>query len=293
MGSVPLPVAQSGSTRERLTAFGHLLVPLNGSQLAERAISVAAALAEREGLALELISIVSRRDQRDDRKAYLEIVKATLPFRPISSSVIVSTHAPSAIAAECDEDTMPVMATSGHIYRHDRYVGSAAETVVRASGRPVMLVGAKCDVDHALDVDRVVVPTDGSKKSEEAIPLGLAWARRLGVPLWLVAVIKPDAVVSMRRAVRDDPQSSESSHLRNLAKMITDADDVQIEWEVLHDDNPADAIAGSAIPNSLVVMTTHGRTGLRRIALGSVATRLVRKATRPVIVFRPSGLVDD
>jgi len=81
--------------------------------MSERAIRVAATLAEREDLALELISFVHRADQREDRKAYLEVIKATLPFRPVSSSVTAHAHPPAAIAAACDADTMPVMATSG------------------------------------------------------------------------------------------------------------------------------------------------------------------------------------
>jgi len=78
-----------------------------------------------------------------------------------------------------------------------------------------MLIGANCDVDHGLDVDRVVVPIDGSEKSTEAIPLGLEWARRLGVSLWLVSVTDPEAMRTVRRHVGDDASVVESNHLHN------------------------------------------------------------------------------
>lgn len=77
----------------------------------------------------------------------------------------------------------------------------------------------------------------------------------------------------------------ESSYVARKAKSIGGP----AEWEVLHDPDPAQAICrfAEALPASTLVLTTHGRGGLRRLAAGSVALAVIRDAPCPVLAFRP------
>lgn len=83
----------------------------------------------------------------------------------------------------------------------------------------------------------------------------------------------------------------ESAYVRRLARHIgRDA-----QWEVLHGSDPAASILDFAHPDGVVVMSTHGRTGLARLFAGSVAAEIVAGSARPVVVLRPpdTALVAD
>jgi nucleotide-binding universal stress UspA family protein len=68
--------------------------------------------------------------------------------------------------------------------------------------------------------------------------------------------------------------------------------DREVEFEVVHHDDPARAITDFATQSnaSLIFCTTHGRTGMARLRAGSVAAKVVRAATCPVVLYRPPHL---
>ena len=124
----------------------------------------------------------------------------------------------------------------------------------------------------------MVVAVDGSALSEAAVPLGAAWAHRLGASLELVTVLEPSPDPDMWMPI----DVSESGYLVGLARRW-DTD----SWEVLHG-RPADAIAAYAADHAgTLVASTHGRGGLSRLFMGSVAVRIVHQAPCPVLVQRP------
>jgi nucleotide-binding universal stress UspA family protein len=183
------------------------------------------------------------------------------------------------------------MATSGRLYVHGHYVGSAAETLVRRLHRQTMLIGAKARVDDGLNVGRVVVPLDGSKAGEEAVALGAQWAQMWDVPLWLISVVAPKSQRHVATSVGASAEAMETNYVRRQANRLLGADldiDIEINWEVMYRSKPAAAIVDFAGDDGLVVMSTHGRSGLARIALGSVATDVVRRSHLPVVVHRPT-----
>ena len=77
-------------------------------------------------------------------------------------------------------------------------------------------------------------------------------------------------------------------YLRRLAGQIRDSHAIDAEYEVLHRDNPAEAIVDFTGDDGTVVMTTHGRSGLSRLFGGSVATGVVAHSKRAVIVWHPA-----
>ena len=142
---------------------------------------------------------------------------------------------------------------------------------------------------------RIVVPLDGSPLAEEALPTALVLAKRLHVPIHVITVIEVSGgetweVVSAAVTARRFEES--------VARLVTDAQGVLAcadEWldargvvattEVLHG-SPGLAIVDAVRPGDLIVMTSHGRTGLARWFLGSVAEAVVRHSPSSVLLVR-------
>jgi nucleotide-binding universal stress UspA family protein len=132
------------------------------------------------------------------------------------------------------------------------------------------------------DVKRILVPLDGSGLSEAVLPLAEALARDYEASLLLVRALRPAG--SPETEV--EAQETAETYLRTVAAGLTGRGR-SVDWKVWYDD-PARAIADAARYNAidLVVMSTHGRGGLSRLMLGSVAEALVRQAPVPVLLVR-------
>lgn len=130
------------------------------------------------------------------------------------------------------------------------------------------------------EIRRIAVPTDFSEASARAISYAAALARRMGASLYLIHVLK------------DQNQYHDArTRLATLANTLTGGvRRVAIE---VRDGQPVDSIAQAAMHYGadLIVLATHGRTGLPHLFLGSVAEELIRTACCPVLVVRDSGTV--
>ena len=143
-----------------------------------------------------------------------------------------------------------------------------------------MLVRAHSETSAPLEatVKTIVVTTDGSALAESILPHAVGLSKALGSRIQLVRVTPED---------RSD--ADERDHLLRMAERLKGEGVSEVAVEVLNGD------AATAIvefidnsPDSLVAMTTHGRSGLGRWALGSVTDRVVRHAAAPVLVLRSS-----
>jgi nucleotide-binding universal stress UspA family protein len=140
---------------------------------------------------------------------------------------------------------------------------------------------------------RILVPLDGSRRAEQAIPLAARIAHSSGSSMvvmqaaWMpqgVAGALGPALFSPELFLRD--QADIAAYLACLAAS-SPLKDLPTEREVA-DGEPAHAIlaAAQAHQADLIVMTSHGRTGLARALLGSVAARVARASTIPVLIVR-------
>lgn len=259
----------------------HVLCPLDGSIASVRALPTAVDAARILDLPLRMFSAVEDSHQIQHRTEQLVAAAAHFPEPPPrDTDVVVAPHAPDAIAQRAAADAFVVMATSTRPLIHHGYLGSATEKVVREIHRPVLAVGPRSTAPLS-EVGRVVVPCDGSSLSEQAIPIAAEWAERLDVDLWIVTVIPVDGARSGVRAF-------EHTYVERLAHEPVAAG---AQWEVLHGDDPARAIAEWS-DGDLIVMTSHGRSGLSRLTLGSIASGTARWATGPVVFFVPDGDID-
>jgi universal stress protein A len=141
---------------------------------------------------------------------------------------------------------------------------------------------------------RILAPTDRSPTSQKAVAYAQNLAKRFGAELHVVRVIADEEKALHEFAVtgiidKSDPQDDQS---RWLAELVGDAGDVRrIENVQIGKDIP-EGIVRYAKHNDidLIVMATHGRTGLTHLLMGSVAEKVVRSAPCPVLTLRPETL---
>jgi nucleotide-binding universal stress UspA family protein len=124
----------------------------------------------------------------------------------------------------------------------------------------------------------VLVPLDGSPTSERALVPALELVGRTGAPLRILTRVLPGE------------EDGSVRYLADLADRYPAA--AAVEREIVSGTTIPDAIAGGLAPGSLVCMSSHGRGGLARAVIGSVAEDLLRRLDRPTLVIGPQVDVD-
>ncbi len=143
---------------------------------------------------------------------------------------------------------------------------------------------------------RILMPTDGSPASEAAIQHGLDLAKLLGSQVTFLFALENPYITTFPEIGFEDISNLEklSVDLRALgdralenATKLAQAAGVESEQTLVENNRPADAILTAAQTHDLVVIGTHGRGGLERVLIGSVAERVVRGSKTPVLVIHP------
>jgi nucleotide-binding universal stress UspA family protein len=257
------------------------VVPLDGSDVACRAVPVAAALCRRFDADLVLMSAPTAlavdggllpawlrgvAEGADAARVETIVAEANEPVEELQA--LVATHPESVV----------VMTTHGRGVLGSAMLGGVAQQIVHAVRVPLLLIGRECTSSPTWS-GPVLVCHDGSPAADAALKPAITWADALGLRRALVHVFHPLDVVTAE-APTDAIQGA------------IDALGPDTDVHVVRDSRPADAIQELAcrLDASLVVMSTHGRTGLSRIALGSVAMGVVRNSRCPVLVARPPRL---
>ena len=325
-----------------------ILVPLDGSDLAERALPLAEQLAGRAGAELilaraPLARVFAGMDAIDaeetdaialvEAEAYLrdhctrleqrglrcriatpvatgeadgvdvgQVVRPTLPFRQLAA---VYREAAEAIAREAEARSVDLilMATHGRSGLRRWVYGSVAMDLLRRASIPLLLVrsGAVATLPEGAPL-RIMVPLDGSAFGESALDVSVAVARLLGGSLVLVQAV-PELQRSTiglllgplggDRTEHAALHAAADSYLEDVRQSL-EARGVSAEAHVLEGD-PVPAILDAMQDRScaLVAVATHGRTGLARLAAGSVAEAIMTTAPSPVLVVHTAGLEDE
>jgi nucleotide-binding universal stress UspA family protein len=138
-----------------------------------------------------------------------------------------------------------------------------------------------------LPIHTVLHPTDFSDRSGCAYQLACALARDYGARLVLLHVKPPDIIYGEGWVLPPDPEA-ERCDLLNRLKGLRPADRSLEVWRVLQEGSPTEVILRTAeeVHADLIVMGTHGRTGLGRLLLGSVAEAVLRQAPCPVLTAK-------
>jgi nucleotide-binding universal stress UspA family protein len=282
--------------------FERILVPLDGSETAEAALAYVALLPSEQ---VRLLAVES--DQADlsavctaahDCRAYLEAVAAPPREQGRDVDTLVAFGNPAeqilALAAAAD---LVVLGSHGHGGVKRFVLGSVADEVARHAPVPVMVVRGGAVLPPAVQLTRIVVPLDGSDLAEQAVPVAAAVAADLGVPVHLMRVLDVDALRATVQAgihaaaaylrSQEEIQRYAEEYLAEQVQQLRNRD-LTATAEVLIG-SPAVTLLDAIRPDDLVVMTTHGRGGVRRWLLGSVADKLVRAAAAPVLLVPANG----
>jgi len=303
-------VAEATDTTDRDATWGmptgvaradRLLVPLDGSPAAEPALvfaeliptqAVRLLLVEPDTMGPTLASAPEietwREEQTRVAEAYLVQAGERLrrQGRQVETSFTFGDPATRIVEAADDADLV-VMTTHGRGAGGRAIFGSVADRVARHAPTATMVVrgGARAMVPAPLI--RLVVPLDGSPLAEEALPTALQLARHLRLPIHLVRVVDRETRFDSIRAgaaaatlAREEAQGYLDQWVQWFAERSVAADRGLLAGP------PAVALLDVLRPGDLVVMTTHGRAGVRRWLLGSVADKLVRTSPGPVLIVR-------
>src|ERR1700674_591713 len=170
-----------------------VLVPLDGSDVASRALPVGRDLAARFDAELILMTTTqTRRADRMVRPVWLDSAAAAVTGSPVRTEFVDEHPADVAIctAAQAAPDATVCMATHGRGALGTATLGSVAQDVVRAVDRPVVLVGPHvddwCGLDHPM-----ILCNDGSEAANAIVPVATRWAKSLGTPVVVVHVFHP------------------------------------------------------------------------------------------------------
>jgi nucleotide-binding universal stress UspA family protein len=300
-----------------------VLTPIDGSERALRAVPWAAMLAGPDGTVVllrvvpakpayaeGLLALVGEGEEGVQRTeaAWEETAAADLDEAARALQGTGVTVERMVAAAEPDEAIVAAAAQRGvdmiAMASHGRgaigraIFGSVADRVTRTATVPVFVLRVPDEETvPAPNLQRVVVPLDGSEIAERALPVATGIARDRDIPVYIVRAIDPvmaipiapgvlGAAPAISAEVADQIWQEAEAQARATvhdAAMRLKAEGLQASGAVLNG-SPFFAISDATQPGDLLVLTSHGRGGVRRWLMGSVAEKLVREAPVPVLL---------
>lgn len=307
LGGAESTPADRASRQARRAIYRRLLVPLDGTLLAEHALPFAEALATATGAQVLLIR-VDADDQRHasggpplgmaEAGAYLELVAGRLR----AHGCVVETAARrgdivDVIVGEAGRRAIDlvIIATHGRGMLGRGAGSSVAEQLLPRLPVPILLVRAwhgEAASQQFGTGARIVVPLDGSPLAEAALPVARAFANALAGDLILVHVARPTPPW-----VRDDPlvAGGQAIHdyLDRVARELA-AEGLSSEVEIYTGDAAREIVAAiHRHEAAVVVIATHGQTGIAQMPIGSVARAVLWDACVPVALIRPVVTLPD
>ena len=295
-----------------MTALRRFLVPIDFSLSSKTALRAAIALANRYDGAVEVLhvwalpsamgpmlgtSLHAGGDAKSvagaSREAAATAMRAFL--RDIDLPERFGTRIQLGHPAEIIDDVaarydLVVMGTHGRTGTSRLLLGSVAERVVRTCPVPVLTLHAESKLTP---IERILVPTDFSNGAREAIEHAFALAAEFGakvdlfnsapIPAHLAPIRSAEDAAIMAAALAEAAQQE----MRQLVASVSPPPNVEL-GSVVKSGGAAEMIAAASKDYDLVVMSTHGRTGVAGIALGSVASKVVRNSRCGVLTTRMS-----
>jgi nucleotide-binding universal stress UspA family protein len=246
---------------------------------------------EREARRSERAYLAALADRVKEQSSALAVTSRTLRG-PVAETLLEHIRQ--------SRSDLVVMTSRGHSGLQRLWLGSVADAVIRASPAPVLLVRPEAHAPPRPvleNLSRVLVPLDGSPLSETILEPAIRLASLAGAELMLVEVVQPRAspLEGQRAApstfdveLTNASRQEAADYLQGVAERCLRAG-VKADHAAPLGANVADTILGLAESPAigLIAMATHGRGGIKRLLIGSVADKVVRTTTRPILVYRP------
>ena len=301
--------------------YKRIVVPLDGSRLAEQILSAVKSIAAASQAKVYLLGVVDNSAYSANggrgHQEYLDIMCAQAVtaaneyLRKLAGQLKLApdrVHAEAKIGhvaqtiveeAEKEPDTLIAMSTHGESGIARLLLGSVADKVLQTAKSPLLLFRPSEGVG-ALGTSyltNLIVPLDGSDWSEQVLPHAREMAKALGLRITFVLATPSTfeqvvgfASMGEMYVPLDLLEDMDAWAEEYLAAQVAATKKAGLEAGCVHLKGDAGAQLVDyikATPNSMVAIATHGHSGIRRAALGSVANKVVRQAGVPTLVIRP------
>ena len=283
-----------------------ILVPLDGSELSERARNLAIKLARSIGGEIKLVTVIEGSEygheapDREQEAAEDYLVHAA---RHIPDDVPYTTQVAHGHPSDKILDlagNMIVMSTHGRGGLSRLMYGSIADKVLRGARVPVALV-RETTPGSDTTIRNIIVGLDGSELAETTLPIAMKLAKGANALISLMRVVEPYRMSpymsyapemaylppEQTSELEEQMQSDARVYLEKVAHEIR-KQDIRVVWEV-RIGQPADEILRVAETTAadLILLSTHGRGGIRRWALGSVTDEVLHRGTIAILAIPP------
>ena len=295
-----------------------VLIPLDGSELAERAVPHLLRFITSERTELLLMTALSSsvfpllsdkmRSLTSERIVLSDESEASEQIQMIAQQLVqrgfrVESQFLPGAAAECilhlsekANVDLIAMSTHGRTGIELALLGSVADKVVRNARSPVFIVPSKAMTKTALLPQAILLPLDGTALAETALPVARQFAKDTGAVIHLIRVIEfqdsEDELVADETAI-DLNEAKGQPVVRQAACYL---ERIQLQLQLAGvvsrchtvEGDPAEAIIRMARTEDadLITMSTHGRSGVERIVHGSVVSQVISKAMCPLLLMR-------
>lgn len=299
--------------------YRSIMVPLDGSPFGEQALPIALSIAQRTGAAIQLVHVRAPRIPvyYIDGEPVYDAPDITLQERDraylegLAQRLIDTWHIPITVTLlegminEALRDhvvltaiDLIVMTTHGRGPLSRFWLGSVVDALVRQVSVPLLLVRPQepaPDLGREQAFHHVLIPLDGSPLSEEVLAHTIAFGKMMPIEYTLLQAINPVIFGYMPGAYAPalDEQTMEQWRADGRAYLEQVADQLRTEGLTVNTevviDQPAVAILDYMRQHhvDLIAMATHGRSEVSRLLLGSVADKIVRGSSVPVLLYRP------
>jgi nucleotide-binding universal stress UspA family protein len=284
--------------------YKKILIPLDGSKVAEAVLPYARFLATALQLPVDLMHINDPETVAPNMRAdYLKEVADSFPRSLTVNCRIDNGRAAEVIvdSAARDAGTLITMATHGLSGGQRWLLGRVSQKVLQASHNPLLLVRPMDPTrpGHEARLNTIIVPLDGSHLAEKIFPHIAYLAKGLELPVVLIRTYTlPTAGYFMAAGV-SVPAIDEvggkiereiKDYLQAKEKELRASGIARVSSVVVEGRGPQEIIdLARRTPDSLVAMSTHGRSGIGRWVLGGVTDRVVCYCGEPVLVIRPTS----
>lgn len=291
--------------------FKRILVPLDGSPLAEAVLPTAYDVAGHCGATITLIHVLEHNapetihgqphlNETEQAELYLRDVSSRYTERGVPTETHVHENPEHDVARSIAQHAeelhvdLIAIATHGSSGLRGFLFGSIAQKTLRQTLVPVLLVRPEATGERSGDFHRVLVPLDGTEQSRIALPVAAMLATVAGATLHLLRVVPTVGSISgssgaatfspaATAALLDIEGQEAGEALAGLRAEIPFT--LRVTQEVRRGDVVDELLEGiSAEDAELIVMSTHGRAGLEGLWTGSVASRLIGRLSRPIIL---------
>lgn len=290
-----------------MLSIDRILYPTDLSEGAQRAFAYAASLANWHGAEVHMLNVIGRhrydfeelRDQFPVDTDQLDAWTAEAGIRDFAAGDLRITQVQeegavpaTSILTYAEEDSVDliVMGTHGRRGVDRMLLGSVAEEVVRQAPCPVCTVRNAAETAPSDSVRRVMVPIDFSESStlalQHARELALTYGAEIVALHAIEEVVLPMAYGMAPKQV--DAEAVRPNVEQALADLLAEHVGVEHARAEIRVGYPPQEILDAVSDENIdwVVMGTHGRQGLNRLLMGSVAERIVREAACPVLTLK-------